>query len=240
MIIGAYSRIFEEMDEAFSDLLARDDRRTPICLNAHQAPHQVPSDAIVYNMENVGVQVAPTLFPISTTIWDMSARNVVMWRSHGRRAVHVPLGHHPAFEKFSARPWHERDVDVVLFGSMNARRAKILDELNVLGFRTVHLFDRYGTDRNDVLARSKIALNMLYYPNGFFPTLRLLKCVPNGVLTVSEVAPEVPAWAWPEPVGYNKLVGECARILAMSGSDADLLAATARDRLMQHPLRLPS
>jgi hypothetical protein len=239
MIVGPYSQIFEELNASFCDLLSHDGHKESVYFNGHQVPSEIPRGSIVYNMENVGVQIAPTLFQ-GCTVWDMSARNVALWQAAGRDAVHVPLGYHREFERFKAKPWGERDIDVVLFGCLNERRIHVLRELEQLGAKIVHLFDRYGKDRNDVLARAKISLNMLYYPNGFFPALRLLKCAPNGVINVSEIAPEAPSWAYPRPVPYEKLVQTCAQILALAPEQAEALANEARERLVSHPLRLPT
>lgn len=239
MIVGAYARIFEELDEAFTALARERGTHEPVYLNAHQAPSSIPPGAIVYNMENVGVQIPPSLFA-GCTVWDMSERNVALWRKHGREAVHVPLGYHAAFERFQAKPWAERDIDVVLFGCLNERRISVLDALRRRGKNVVHLFDRYGAERNDVLARSKLSLNMLYYANGFFPSLRLLKCTPAGILSVCERAPEAPSWVSPPPVEYSAIVDRCMEILSLSPVAADDLADRARDNLLANPLRLPA
>lgn len=239
MIVGAYARIFEELDEAFTALAREKGTFEPVYLNAHQSPSSIPGGAIVYNMENVGDQIPPTLFE-SCTVWDMSERNVTLWKRNGRDAVHVPLGYHPAFERFTAKPWRERDIDVVLFGCLNERRISVLDALRRRGKNVVHLFDRYGADRNDVLARSKISLNMLYYPRGFFPSLRLLKCTPAGVLSVCEQAPEAPAWVSPPPVAYDQLVDRCMALTEITASRADEMIQTSRARLLENPLRLPA
>lgn len=239
MIVGAYSRIFDEMDEAFTALTRERGTHEPVYLNAHQAPHTIPRGATVYNMENVGVQIPPTMFD-GCAIWDMSERNVALWRNHGRNAVHVPLGYHPVFERFTPKPWKERDIDVLLLGWSNVRRQNVLNELARRGLKALRVYDIYGVARDQLLARTRVVLNMLFYTTGFFPQLRLLKSVPNHVLTVSEEAIEAPSWATPAPVPYHRLADKCAELCALSDNDANALAEQAKSILHQNPLRLPA
>jgi hypothetical protein len=51
-------------------------------------------------------------------------------------------------------------IDVLFVGGLNERRRKILNQLKVLGIKVKHIFVSYGQDRDLVIAKSKILLNM--------------------------------------------------------------------------------
>jgi hypothetical protein len=55
---------------------------------------------------------------------------------------------------------YNKDIDVLFVGGLNERRRKILNQLKIFGIKIKHLFGSYGQDRDLVIARSKILLNM--------------------------------------------------------------------------------
>ncbi len=184
------SRCFDELEAAIGALTAR-----TVCLNAHAFPLHVPPGAVVFNLENVGLQVPPTAFE-GHEIWDFSAHNVEAWKAAGRLATHVPIGYHPSMERFKMRPWEERDIDVVFCGVVNERRKVILDALIARGL-TVSVIgpgEAYGAERDAVLARSKLALNFLQFEYGTFPVLRAAHAAANRLPMLSERAREMPPW----------------------------------------------
>lgn len=226
------SRCFDELDAAISALTQR-----TVCLNAHAFPRDIPHGAVVYNLENVGTQVQTDAFE-GHEIWDFSARNVERWKAAGRHAVHVPIGYHPSFERFVMRPWAERDIDVVFCGCMSERRAKVLQALADKGLK-VHLVgpgEAYGAERDAILARSKLALNMLFEDGNTFPVLRAAHAAANGLPMISESAPEMPEWV--DGVAYESLVRE-AWALSKSQTYAGDVAASARHAFVATTMTLP-
>ena len=57
-------------------------------------------------------------------------------------------------------PYDKKDIDVLFVGGLNERRRKILNQLKILGLKVVSLFGSYGTQRDLIIARSKLLLNM--------------------------------------------------------------------------------
>jgi hypothetical protein len=224
-----FAKCFVEIDEACRALTDR-----TIAFNAHRAP--APPGAVAYNLENVPLQVTPDAFP-DHEVWDFSARNVEAWRAAGREVKHVPVEYHPSMERFKRAA--VLDIDVVFCGALNERRVKVLDALRARGLKVVVVPTRfYGRQRDAILARAKLALNMLFYEDGLYPTLRTAHLVANRVPVLSELAPEMPAWS-PGGVPWGMLT-EIAE--AMIGSPADHLedAACARfDLFKATPLVLP-
>jgi len=109
----------------------------------------------------------------------------------GLRTRFVPLGWHPQWGVNRKGP---RDLDVLFLGSLSHRgRMRVVHdvfaELNAAGFRT-RIVDRncYGPDREDLLNRTKVVLNLLNYP-WEFPGMRLLMSLGCGAWVVSETCP---------------------------------------------------
>ena len=240
MILGQQAaRAFVEIDAAVSALIASSKRASKVYFNAHVDPSAVPTGGVIYNFENINLQIPPDTFSTQHEIWDFSARNVERWRAAGRNAVHVPVGFHASMTRFQPRPWSERNIDVVFVGYRNARRRAVLDALTRRGLRVEHLHGVYGAKRDEVLARSKVALNMLYYDKGVFPVLRQLHAAANHVAVISEVADEAPVWVHPAPVPYGSLVDSIAGLVRGSPSNLTLAARQASVMLRAYPLSIP-
>lgn len=243
MILGRnvhlHAACFDEISAAVDQLLAAANDPRFVVFNAHSFPDRVTRGAIIYNFENVDVQVSGDAF-IEHEIWDFSARNATRWRDRRRAVHHVPAGHHSSMERFEPLPWMDRDIDVVFTGCMNARRQRVLDTLASHGLRTMVLSTAYGPERDKTLVRAKLAINMLYYEDGTFAVLRTAHCAANSIPVVSEAANEAPEWAYPTPVPYAQIVDDCRELLA---GGEEKLASTAEEslrRFREHPLRLPA
>lgn len=184
------SELFRELNDAVEALAGN----RVVCLNAHVNPSAVPPGAIVYNQENVPLQVPTSMFA-GRELWDFSERNCEAWRAAGREVTHVPVGYHPSMERFTMLPWEERDVDVVFTGLLNDRRRAVLMELENRGFVVEWLGPGiYGEERDALLARSKLAIAPLFYPGGVYGTIRAAHCAANKVPLISETAADMPGW----------------------------------------------
>ena len=242
MILGKEAHLhaacFDEISTAVDQLLGEANDPRTVVFNAHTFPDRVPPDAIIYNWENVDVQVSGVAFP-DHEVWDFSIRNTTRWRGPRRDVHHVPVGHHASMERFHPLPWNERDVDVVFTGCMNARRQRVVDALERHGLKVVTLSTVYGLARDQILARAKLAINMLYYEDGTFAVLRTAHYAANSIAAVSEAANEAPAWAYPDPVPYARIVDSCRELL--QGGEEALVGTSveALRRFREHPLRLP-
>lgn len=243
MILGRdvhfHAACFDEISTAVDQLLAATSDPRIVIFNAHSFSDRVPPGAIIYNFENVDVQVSGNAF-VEHEIWDFSERNASRWRDRQRAVCHVPAGHHTSMERFQPLPWSARDIDVVFAGCMNARRQHVLDAFARHGLRTTVLSTAYGPERDKILARAKLAINMLYYEDGTFAVLRTTHCAANSVAVVSEIANEAPGWTYPAPVPYAQLVDACRELLAGGEEKLVSTADEALRRFREHPLRLPT
>lgn len=235
MILGLHHHIpaqcFIEIDKAVSQLTHR-----TVVFNAHNYPSFVPKNSIIFNLENVPEQANPALWA-EHEIWDASLRNISHYPS-GLKVTHVPMGYEPSMRRFEKRPLQDCDIDVVFCGFINDRRMAILNDLRNRGLRVaIPSYNCWGKERDDVIARSKIALDMRYYEDGIFPTLRSLHLIANRVPVVAETSLEMPPWVM-ENVPYNMLANRVETVLKNERTINDL-ATEAENILKKHPLQLP-
>ena len=158
-------------------------------------------DAIIYNSEQLAAIRTPQAFMQNYAqyrnhvIWDYSEANIAAMRRLGiTRAVHCPLGyvgeeHSSLF--LPARPRvpfvEEQDIDVLFYGSIRGPRREILDALDkVEGLRVARLFNIYGDQRDAYIARSKVVLNLHFYPHGVFEIFRVSYLLENRKCVVTE------------------------------------------------------
>ena len=243
MILGRdihlHAACFDEINTAVDQLLIAASDPRIVVFNAHSFPDRAPSDAIIYNLENVDVQVSGDAFP-EHEVWDFAQRNAARWRGTRRAVHHVPPGHHSSMERFQPLPWNERDIDIFFAGCMNARRQRVFDALARHGLKILTLSTAYGPERDKILARAKLAINMLYYEDGTFAVLRTAHYAANSIAAISEIANEAPAWTHPTPVPYAQIVDSCRDLLDGGEEKLAALAAEALRQFREHPLRLPT
>lgn len=203
---------------------------TPIVLGAQllvgqgaraQGPECLPPNAILYNLEQVYVgsawfsEVYLDLLR-RFAVWDYSEQNLERLAELGvRKAQLCPVGYHSALRRVAQLPEAQRDVDVLFYGSANERRLKVLQGLTAAGLNVVQLFGVYGAARDQWIARSKLVLNLHYYPARVLEIVRISYLLANGVCVVSE---RPPLAVGPLEQGlcladYEDLVPACVRLV---------------------------
>lgn len=252
MILGLESQVaarcFEEINEAVWHLIPSEEQRFAgellwrkkyrVVFNAHAFSNLLQPNDVVFNLENVPGQVPFDAYEFEGMwgkhkVWDFSYAT-----SRAVGSTHVPIGYHVSMERFEPLPYSERDVDIVFTGHPNERRQFVIDKLLEKGLRVVQLgHGCYGRDRDRLLARSKLALNMLYYEDGTFPTLRVAHLVANRVPVLSEVCPE--GWEFVPTCGYNDLARVAHAMVTRRREYLDHLAQSAYTSFRMNPLRLP-
>ncbi len=178
----------------------------------------VPGDAIIYNTEHVesawikGEDGTYRSLLREHEVWDYSASNAAQLTALlGMSVRHVPLGYVPDLARIATAS--EQDIDVLFYGSMNQRRNAVLDQLRQSGLAVKHVFGVYGEQRDALIARSKIVLNMHFYLPGTFEIVRVAYPMANRKVVVAEVNPgeEVDADLLPGLVAvpYERLAESC-------------------------------
>ncbi len=178
----------------------------------------IPPNSILYNLE----QIEPTSRWFEATfqrllrgfaVWDYSPRNIERIRqlSNDANVRHVPIGYVPEMSRIATAA--NQDIDVLFYGSANARRTKILEALRGAGLNVHSVFDVYGAKRDALIARSKVVLNMHYYESSIFEIVRVSYLLANRKAVVTECHAgteiDVDMQDGVAPVHYDRLVDAC-------------------------------
>jgi SAM-dependent methyltransferase len=169
-----------------------DPAATNLILGAHllspgQA-RQVPGGSILYNLEQIGsAQLQPAYYELARQhqIWDYDVRNIEKWNAMNcsYAPVHVPIGYVPELTRIATRP---HDIDVLFYGSLNERRNRVLNHLRRLRVNVHSVFGVYGRERDELIARSKIVLNIHFYETKLFEIVRISYLLANSKAVVTE------------------------------------------------------
>lgn len=190
---------------------------------AAQLGAELPENAIIYQAEQICAKEDSEWMTHAYLdllrhheVWDYSLNNIEALRKKDIRARHIPIGYMPCMRKIA--PVDNQDIDVLIYGSMNPRRANIVDRLLALGLNVRIAFNVYGVARDNLIARSKIVLNVHYYEAAIFEIFRCSHLFANSICVVSEtgrdIELETPYYAAAEFCTYNDIVDNCCRLLS--------------------------
>lgn len=192
-----------------------------------------------------------TIAPYAHAMLDINSLGVAGYRARGLHCFHLPLGYHPILEKRKSNAPAERDLDVCLLASMTERREKFLAihadffaqrnchlRLVPLGFAKTETTKSYlpVEERNEVLQRSKILLNLHYSDLRYFEWHRMLVGLANGCCIITEIcegfAPLIPGkhFVMVEP---EELVRCCQHYLEHP-AEREAIAHAGRDFVREH------
>lgn len=180
----------------------------------------LPDHCVVLNAEPMGNPTAQTIafrellrkFPV----WDYSKKNISHLAGSGIiNSVYFELGYVQEMTRIlnSDTP----DIDVLFYGSLNERRSHIIHALRDAGVKVQYSFGVFGEDRDLLIGRSKIILNLHFYDDGIFEIVRCSYLMANHKLVVCEVNEDTEI---PEGLRsglaccrYSELVDTCIRLL---------------------------
>ena len=199
--------------------------RTPIVLGAHLLTEAeaatLPQDAVIYNFEQVDT-ASPWMTPAYTAILrryavlDYSIPNTRSPKNAGiHHARHLPIRSMPV--PLAPRTLGDHDIDVLFYGSINERRGRIIERLRARGLKVVHLFGVYGAERDGLIDRAKVVINLHFYEAAIFEAARVSHLLARGCCVVSEGRPDDPDTA--DLVGslvlcpYDAIVDECLALI---------------------------
>lgn len=164
-----------------------------ILLGAHlldeASIRSLPENVIIYNSEQLvdsSSWINETYLALlkKRTVWDYSQENIDRLAARGIGGVeYVPVGYMPQLTRI---PVLEQDIDVLFYGLINERRKNILEALIKSGLRVEFLSDVYREERDAYIARAKVVLNMHYYEEGVFETVRVSYLLANEKAVVAE------------------------------------------------------
>jgi hypothetical protein len=157
----------------------------------------MPEGSIVYNLEQLyrrafddvgkqGYQATAKHFEI----WDYSTDNIIMWNKlePSYPVSRVPIGYAPTLTRIPKA--ETQDIDVLIYGSPSENRIEIFRRLCGQGLRVMFLFGFYGAARDDLIARSKIVLNIGQYDKTF-EIVRVSYLMANRKVVVADLYPDI-------------------------------------------------
>lgn len=155
----------------------------------------IPPGSIIYNLEQIFEQ-SPWLAPsyrnllARFTVWDYSPRNLsnIGFFADPRRLHLVPIGYVPQLSAIPPAP--VEDIDVLFYGSINQRRRAILGQLEGSGLRVRSGRELRGAERDKLIARARIVLNLHFYPTAVFEIVRVSYLLANAKAVVAECGPQ--------------------------------------------------
>ncbi len=123
-------------------------------------------------------------------VWDYSSTNVAFLSAKGcGNARYMPLGFSPRLERIVHTP--VKDLDIIFYGTANKRRGLVLESLSSRCQLRVG-FGAYGNDRDQVIARSKIVLNLHQFETAQLEQVRISYLLNNRCFVVSEISENNP------------------------------------------------
>jgi hypothetical protein len=152
---------------------------------------QVPASTIILNTEQIYDDSSTWTAAIfqwaaNFEVWDYSERNIQKLIEVGARKVKfLQIGFHQKLARI-AKP-AVQDIDVLFYGSLNARRRKVIHELQQRGCAARAEFGLYGKQRDELIARSKVVLNLHFYNSQIFEIVRVFYLMTNAKAVVAEV-----------------------------------------------------
>ncbi len=247
----AFDEVAEALEEAFSELggsapITRHpsqwNGRSPIVLGTNLLPAigspALPDGTILYNLEQVdlGSSWFKTEYLALLSrypVLDYSPRNRDELRRIGiSHAGLLEIGYSPVLTRIPTD--REKDIDVLFYGSVNERRARVLDDLRSRGLNVVSLFGVYGAQRDEAIARAKIVLNHHHYRPNIFEMVRISYLLANKVCVVAEgdsEDPDVkPLAGGIELAAYDDLVDRCVELVG-DAARRQKLAETGFERI---------
>jgi SAM-dependent methyltransferase len=172
--------------------------KTNILLGSHlltpELAGAIPAGSILYNLEQLGsAPLSPIFFAaaLEHRVWDYSPLNLERWAAFPLRYAPKLLepGYVPELRRIDQAP--VLDIDVLFYGSINPRRATILRALRDRGLAVHHAFGVYGRERDALIARARVVLNMHFYDTQLFEIVRVAYLLNNGKAVVTESSPDL-------------------------------------------------
>jgi hypothetical protein len=149
-------------------------------------------------------------------VWDYSQVQVDILRRLGiGQARHVPVGWARRLERVVRGTGGEK-IDVFFYGAAPPRRFDMLESLWQRGVKVKPVFGVYGTERDEMIGRAKIVLNVHQFEVPRLEQVRLAYLLNNKVFVVSERSEEEAMYG--DGVvfcEYGELVDCCVRYLEM-------------------------
>lgn len=170
------------------------DAGTAIVLGAHYLGY-APQGSIIFNTEQVNASGS------ITSKW-YEHRRIFRSMDYDSRHKHgytldedfitVPIGYCPVWQAgFDKWKNAQKDVDVLMYGSMNPRRQYVLQYLQKRGIKVRSMTNLFGEQLIEHISRARNVLHVHYYPEGYHAPFRTVYAA-HGTNVISEWDDAVP------------------------------------------------
>jgi hypothetical protein len=122
----------------------------------------------------------------NAAVVDYDAANVHMYTAHADDVPLISFAHAPYLESESTAI-ESRPIDILFFGSLNARREQLIQQVESSG-RSVTMLSSpvYGPERDELIKQAKAVLNCHFYESARFEQARAFQCMSLGTPVISE------------------------------------------------------
>ena len=151
---------------------------------------QLPRDTILYNLEQIDpnsdwmTDAYRTLLD-RFRVWDYSPANAQRLQEMGVSVEGIcGIGYVPQLSCIDQDV--EEDIDVLFYGGMNPRRKSVLEALKARGLNVVIAANCFGEARDQLVARSKVVINIHFYEAKVLEMVRISYLLANAQCVVSE------------------------------------------------------
>lgn len=216
-------------------------------MNMRELGIHPPPGSIIYNQEYLLERRPPytdlpeqlSSLAAACHIWDYCDAN----RSYMRSTFDMPSTFLPMCYTTNLgriQPAPRQDIDVLFYGAISDRRQHILDALRDAGLRVESLWHVWGTERDTMIAHSKLVLNLHYWPSHPFEDVRVSYLLSNNVAVLAEVGPhtiiseDMRQAVWGVP--YDQLV-RAAQLLIRHRGIRQALARNGHEIFSQRDIR---
>jgi hypothetical protein len=201
--------------------------------------HLDPARAVLFNMEQLGSNslwsgagYAQAL--AGWTVADYHTGNVEwLRRANGpaQRVHEIPVVPGPS-AVFAREADESPTVDVLFYGTPNARRDLIFEQLRAAGLSVEIVSGAYAWELTPALQRARLVLHVHYYETRLFPIARMLQPVASAVPVVCETSlcPLLNDWSGSGIVfaDYHRLAEACIDLLAQPARQLDAVRRSLR------------
>jgi len=153
-----------------------------------QALEKLPPNSIIYNLEVFNkdlydqVNDSVKFFAKKFQIIDYSLHNKAFWEFLGSPLIHyLPVGYTQNLSRIDEAS--VEDIDILIYGSSSNDRLHVFHELSLAGLKVMFISGFYGAERDDLISRSKIVLNV--NNNDIFEVVRTSYLFANKKAVVS-------------------------------------------------------
>ena len=213
-----------------------------IVFGAHLLPPSLslPANSILFNLEQIvpgAMWVTPRYLELLRThrVWDYSLRNIAALREAGvANTAHVPVGYAPVLERIVPQ---SENIDVLFYGAYCERRTALVQRFGDRGWRARYAFGTYGGERDELIARSKVVLNVHFYEQARLEVARCFYLLANGRFILSEESPDTEETGFAGGIAFARYEGleEACRRYLEDPAERAAISAKGRDLVRKRP-----